>query len=249
MHRLLILFWLVITPACAPGQCPHRCEWCGSPLTLLPAWPPFLFHCELRGPPEVSRWEKAVDSVPKEGSPASFDGKESACNAGDLVSISGSGRSPGERSGNPLQYSCLEDSMDRGAGWATVRGSAKSWTWLSNWHNSQSTLLIWPGDHAGISVRPMPWRWCFSSSKSAPVCLVVPRPTAESVSTLAQLEKSSFCYGKRCLLSERVVGPGWKEWTKARECMQMEVEGDSGRDQLQGEKWWADERGAFFCDS
>ena len=49
-------------------------------------------------------------------------GKESACNAGDLGSIPGSGRSPGEGNGNPLQYSCLENPMDRGAWQATVHG-------------------------------------------------------------------------------------------------------------------------------
>ena len=43
------------------------------------------------------------------------DGKESACNVGDLGLIPGSGRSPGEGNGNPLQYYCLENSMDRGA--------------------------------------------------------------------------------------------------------------------------------------
>ena len=48
------------------------------------------------------------------------DGKESACTAGDPGSISGSGRSPGEGNGYPLQYSCLEDSMDRGAWWRTT---------------------------------------------------------------------------------------------------------------------------------
>ena len=48
--------------------------------------------------------------------------KESACNAGDLGSILGLGRSPGEGNGNPLQYSCLENSMDRGAWRATVHG-------------------------------------------------------------------------------------------------------------------------------
>ena len=46
--------------------------------------------------------------------------KASACNAGDLGSISGLGRSPGEGSGNPLQYSCLENPMDGGVWWATV---------------------------------------------------------------------------------------------------------------------------------
>ena len=54
------------------------------------------------------------------------DGKVSACNAGDLGSIPGSGRSPGEGNGNPLQYPCLENSMDGGAWWATVHGVEKS---------------------------------------------------------------------------------------------------------------------------
>ena len=49
-------------------------------------------------------------------------------NAGDLGSTPGSGRSPGEGNGNPLQYSCLENHMDRGAWWATVHGVTKSWT-------------------------------------------------------------------------------------------------------------------------
>ena len=49
------------------------------------------------------------------GFPHSSGGKESACNAGDLGSISGSGRSPGEGNGNPLQYPCLENPMDGGA--------------------------------------------------------------------------------------------------------------------------------------
>ena len=56
------------------------------------------------------------------------DGKESTCNAGDTGSILGSRSSPGEGNGNPRQYSCLENSMDRGAVWATVHGVAKSQT-------------------------------------------------------------------------------------------------------------------------
>ena len=54
------------------------------------------------------------------------DGEDSACNAGDLGLIPGSGRPPGEGNGNPLQYSCLDKSMDRGAWQATVHGIAKS---------------------------------------------------------------------------------------------------------------------------
>jgi len=50
------------------------------------------------------------------------------CSTGDTGLIPGSGRSPEEGNDNPLQYSCLENSMDRGAWWATVHGVAKSWT-------------------------------------------------------------------------------------------------------------------------
>ena len=56
--------------------------------------------------------------------------KKSACQTGDPGSIPGLGKSPGEGNGNPLQYSCLENSMDRGAWWATVHGVAKTRTLL-----------------------------------------------------------------------------------------------------------------------
>ena len=62
--------------------------------------------------------------------------KNSPTNAGDtrdICSVPGSGRSPGEGNDNPLQYSCLENSMDRGAWWATVHGFAKSQTRLSTY--------------------------------------------------------------------------------------------------------------------
>ena len=67
------------------------------------------------------------------GFPGGSDGKVSACNGG---SIPGSGRSPGEGNGNPLQYSCLENSMERGALEATVHGVAKSRTGLSDFTHS-----------------------------------------------------------------------------------------------------------------
>ena len=66
------------------------------------------------------------------GFPGGSDGKESACNAGDPGLIPGSGRSPGEGNGNPTQYSCQENSMDRGAWQAAAQGVTKSQTWLSN---------------------------------------------------------------------------------------------------------------------
>ena len=62
------------------------------------------------------------------GLPWRLSGKESPCNlgvTGDGGLISGSGRSPGEENGNPLQYSCLENPMDRGAWWAIVPGVTK----------------------------------------------------------------------------------------------------------------------------
>ena len=67
-----------------------------------------------------------------EGFPGGSEVKASACNAGDLGSIPGSERSPGEGNGNPLQYSCLENPMEGGAWWATVHRVAKSRTRLSD---------------------------------------------------------------------------------------------------------------------
>ena len=64
------------------------------------------------------------------GFPCGSAGKESTCNAGDLGSILGWGRSPGEGKGYPLQYSGLENSMD-----CIVHGVAKSQAWLSNFHS------------------------------------------------------------------------------------------------------------------
>ena len=66
------------------------------------------------------------------GFPGGSVGKESSCSAGDWGSIPGSGRSPGEGNGNPLHYSCLENSMDSGAWWATVHGITKSQTQLGD---------------------------------------------------------------------------------------------------------------------
>ena len=62
----------------------------------------------------------------QKGFPGGSDGKESTCNAGDLGLIPGLGRSPGGGQGSPLQYSCLENPMDRGAWRATVHGVTES---------------------------------------------------------------------------------------------------------------------------
>ena len=64
--------------------------------------------------------------------PGGSDGKESVHDVGDWSSIPGLGRSPGEGNGNPLQYSCLENPMDRRPWQATVHGVAKNWTQLNH---------------------------------------------------------------------------------------------------------------------
>ena len=68
----------------------------------------------------------------EKGFPGGLDGKESACNVGDPDLIPRLGRCPGEGTGNPLQYSCLENSTDRGAWWATVHAVTKSQTQTSD---------------------------------------------------------------------------------------------------------------------
>ena len=76
-------------------------------------------------------WGFILPCMTQQGLLRWFSSKESACNAGvagDTGSIPGLGRSPGEGQGNPLQYSCLDNPMDRGAWWATVYKVSKSWT-------------------------------------------------------------------------------------------------------------------------
>ena len=90
--------------------------------------------------PRILGWRKASTCTPRAPYnpdvgyrfPGGSEVKESALNVGDLGSISRSGRCPGEGNGYPLQYFCLENSMDRGAWQATVHGVTKSQTWLSD---------------------------------------------------------------------------------------------------------------------
>ena len=87
----------------------------------------------------MQQWTNKASYLEISWFPGSLDGKASVYNAGDPGSIPGLGRSPGEGNGNPLQYSCLENPMDRGAWWATVHGVAKSRTRLSDF---SSSLLV-----------------------------------------------------------------------------------------------------------
>ena len=75
------------------------------------------------------------------GFPGGSEVKASACNAGDLGSIPGSGRSPGEGNSNPLQYSCLGKPMDRGVWWATVNG------WVLVTQSCPTLCTLWTISH------------------------------------------------------------------------------------------------------
>ena len=111
------------------------------------SWLKYLFwsltvdqeNCDLRG---VFLHQNFKPEIWTFGFSGGSDGKESACNAGDPDLIPGLQRSPGEGNGYPFQHSCLENSMDRGAWWATVHGTMKSWTWLNNLTLSLLTFSI-----------------------------------------------------------------------------------------------------------
>ena len=82
---------------------------------------------------DLSNWLPTFGDWGSRDFPGGWDGKASACNVGNLGWIPGLGRSPGEGNSNPFQYSCLENSMDRGARQATILGVTKSQTWTSDW--------------------------------------------------------------------------------------------------------------------
>ena len=86
--------------------------------------------------------EAASIQMPLWGFPGGSDGEEPACNAGDTGLIPGWGRSPGGRHGNPLQYSCLENPIDRGAWRATVHGVTKSQTQLKQLSMHADTYIL-----------------------------------------------------------------------------------------------------------
>ena len=96
--------------------------------------------------------------------PGGSDGKASAYNVGDLGSIPGSGRSPGEGNGNPLQYSCLENPIDRGAWWAAVHGVAKSRTQLSDFTSLYFFFIIILVLYYYLSTKKIPKDLCLKQT-------------------------------------------------------------------------------------
>ena len=115
-----------------------------SVLFPIPAHPWTLYLISLLvGDPSPPQ---SIEFTPSEGFPGDSVVKNPPANAGDLGSIPGSGRSPGEGIGNSHQYSCLVNLMDRGAWRATVHGVTKSQTWLSDQTTTHinTQLLILP---------------------------------------------------------------------------------------------------------
>jgi len=92
--------------------------------------------------------------------------KEPACNTGDSGSVLGLGRSPGEGNGNPSQYFCLENFMDRGDWWATVHGVAKSWTGLSEKHFHFFLKFFYPTQHRNLTLCKISLVACISEKLS-----------------------------------------------------------------------------------
>ena len=108
------------------------------------------------------------------GSPGGSDGKESAGIARDLGSIPGLdlipglGRSPGEGNGNSLQYSCLENSIDRGVWWATAYGIAKSQTRLCNFHSQFVDSCLFTVSSHGRRGEVTPWGFFYKVTHPIP---------------------------------------------------------------------------------
>ena len=99
------------------------------------------------------------------GLPRRVSGKESTCQCRrcrDMGSISVSERSPGGGNDNPLQYSCLNNPMDRGAWWSIVHGVTKSWTWMSDWAWMHAFWEVW-GNISLWFWSEFPWSWIMLS--------------------------------------------------------------------------------------
>ena len=143
LRTLLEVFWGTKLPP--PPSCDSHCSWTSGhqPLHGAPAW--FQTWCigtsDAFGTKEIVLLSRKFSQGYSQTHvwlrvfsfawfPGGSEVKASACNAGDLGSIPGLGRSRGEGNGNPLQYSCLETPMDGRASWATVHGVAKNRTWL-----------------------------------------------------------------------------------------------------------------------
>ena len=136
------------------------------------------------------------------GFPDGSDGRESACSAGDLGSVPGSGRSPAAGHGNPFQYSCLENPVDRGAWWATAHGVAESDTTeqVSTQHGaSLSTLHRTPSAQA-LCQSPQP-------CSRLPTVTIPEKGTPQSVTT-GPSPAPTHCHLQTCSQQHPACGAG-----------------------------------------
>ena len=159
-----------------------------SVLPLLSPFPPY--------PQAQAHW---IPILPPLGG---SEVKVSACDAGDPGSIPGLGRSPGEGNGNPLQYSCLENPMDRGAWRAIVHGVAKSQTRLSDFTTTTTTNVSQALDtwehchlHSSYFIPSLP---PFTSSSSHH-----PAPKHQPALTLDIDDSVNIKYLQECMTSVR----------------------------------------------
>ena len=139
--------------------------------------------------------------------PGGSEGKASACNAGDLGSIPGSESFPGGGNGNPLQYSCLQNPMDRGAWRATVHGVAESRTRLSDFTHSL-TLRPWSGLFRWDSTSIATNEQCHQRLLHLQVCNILAPTLAIAITVIAEPAPScSFPHMKSSELDLPAFGP------------------------------------------
>ena len=158
------------------------------------------------------------------GFPGSSDGKASVCNAGDPGSIPRLGRSPGEWNDNLLQYSCLENSMDGGAWWATVHGVTKSRTRLSNFtfflsHASKVTPQIlqarlqqyvnWELPYVQAGFR----KGRGTRDQTAKICWIIEKASSSSVSHSVKSDSLWFHWTVACQASLSMVFSRQEYWS------------------------------------
>ena len=136
----------------------------------------------------------------------------SACNSGDLGSIPGLGRSPGEGNGNPLQYSCLENPMDGQVLQATVHGVTKSQTLLSNFSSFLPSFPFLPSTPCPTPALPAwgPVPWFFTGAQHGPSAEPLPSPLTppECPGSLPRAHNAIHLPGSPCELLREACRAG-----------------------------------------
>ena len=157
--------------------------------------------------------------------PRRYSGKEQPAHAGDtgdMGLIPGSGIPPGEGNGNPLQYSCWGNSMDRGPWRATVHGVAKSWTWLSGWAHTLVEGMLW-AQHC-YEGRKKPKR------RQTPPLHVVPKEGRDF-----WLDNDAW---ELCSLSDWFQFLFWMIFDTSKDCYYMPLKKNCARKEKRERRWF-----------